>query len=699
MIGSHADIQQDFFNFYNNYGYFPGLRIDLETYNEGGEFDLPKAGVHKYVEAPDTEILIFSSSVDFNGTNVVYPRILLCLEALPPGLVWAILNPNVPKYAFNAPFERIVLSRHLGFNVWAGQYIDPYNWHCSRVAAARCGYPLNLKSAGLAIGIKHLKMESGTPLINYFSKPCKPTKANGHRTRNYPHHNWPSFIEFADYCDGDVLAESEVADATAYLPWNQMEKDLWLLDQQINDRGVGVNLTLVYNAIRIHARYVDRIYKEAARITGLDNPNSRDQLIAWLLDNEVEVEDLKKATVTRLLEEISQGDIRHVLEIRQELAKTSVKKYNSMRFVCGRGWRARGLFQFYGANRTGRWAGRMVQMQNLTKHYVKDIETARNMVLAGDGEALENLYGNVPDILSQLIRTAFEAQQGRILTVVDFSAIEARIIAWLAGEQWRIDVFAGDGAIYEHSAAKMFKVPVETVFGEKKDKDGKIIRYAGENYDMRAKGKVAELALGYQGWTGALLAMGAKAMGLAEWELPEICRLWREESPAIVSLWALFENVAKMAIRNPGKVFNVTKGVQMFSRWDEVTQVYNFYMQLPSGRCLVYDNVKLESSDRGVSIRYDGLNQKTKKYGRLDTYGGKLVENIVQAIARDCLGVAMLRVNAAGFPIVGHVHDEIIIEFWRGVLKEVEALMSEPISWAPGLVLKAEGFENVYYKK
>lgn len=674
------------------------IRIDIETYSSN---NLLKGGVYKYVEAFDFQILWFSYKLD----GVMQPRLDLTRQQIPAHVVAAIKDPKVKKYAFNAAFERICLSRHLGFDTDKGVYIDPEGWHCTKVSAARAGYPLSLKTASMAIGMSQLKSESGKSHIAYFSSPCKPTKTNGKRTRNLPEHDPEKYEDFGAYCDQDVIVEDGVDAHTSYLPVIEMEHKLWQLDQKINDKGVHMDVRMILNAMDIHKAYTDTIKEEAKDITGLANPNSPKQLIAWLVDNGEEVEDLKKATVADnlkklkdvtiedLMRDLQKGDIQRVYEIRQELAKTSVKKYAAMRHVANKDHRARGLFQYYGANRTGRWAGKLVQMQNLTKHYMKDVDLARELVQIGDGELLEMCYGNVPDTLSQLIRTVFTPAPGNIFTVVDFSAIEARVLAWLAGEQWRLDVFATHGEIYEASASKMFGVPFESVLGEKKDKNGVVIRAAGANYHLRAKGKVAELALGYQGWTNALIQMGALGMGIQEEELPEIAGAWRDENQNIVKYWKAVQNAAITALQNPGQ--NVRVGYVTF-----FTKRRNLYIKLPSGRILCYVKARLaRDSKKRTVVKYWGMHTKTKKWCELDTYGGKITENITQAIARDCLGVALIRIDEAGYPIVGHVHDEIIIEHDYGVLHEVEDIMAQNIDWAPGLPLKAEGFEGLYYKK
>lgn len=651
------------------------LSIDIETYSS---IDIKKSGVYKYAAAPDFQVMLFAYSFAGGPVQIID----LTKDKLPESMVYQLTAPHVLKTAFNAAFERTCLSRHLGVE------LDPAQWDCTMVRAGRAGYPMSLATTAKAINLAQEKMSSGAALIRYFSIPCKPTKANGGRERNLPEHAPEKWQEFMDYCMQDVVVETAIRDVVEKVPVTEFETRLWQLDQKINDKGVEVDMQFVNNALRINADYVENLHTEAVDITGLDNPNSVAQLITWLNDNGEEVETLRKADVKELLTQLESRDIcdgnavRRILEIRQEMAKTSVKKYQAMQDAVGSDGRIRGLLQFYGANRTGRWAGRLVQVQNLPQNHIHDLDLARETVREGDGEWLEMLYGNVPDTLSQLIRTAFVAGEGKRFIVADFSAIEARVIAWFAGEKWRMEVFATHGKIYEASAAQMFKVPIESIT---------------KGSDLRQKGKVSELALGYQGGTGALITMGALNMGLTEDELPELVQRWRSANPAIVALWDGLNRAALAAIERPGSI-------QVSRNQLVKLQVKNgnLYIQLPSGRLLCYVRAKTGLNRfGGRSILYQGMDQTTKQWTQQETYGGKLAENIVQAIARDCLAVAMMRMDEAGYNVIMHVHDEIVMEmlYGAGSTKEVDQIMGEAISWAPGLPLTAESFESEYYKK
>ncbi|MET7253626.1 DNA polymerase [Dyadobacter fermentans] len=685
------------------------LSIDIETFSSA---DIAKGGVYKYVEADDFRIMLFAYKVDNQPVQIVD----LTKVNLPTIIEAALVDPRVLKTAYNANFERVCLSKHLGIQ------LDPAQWDCTMIRAARAGWPMNLGATAKAMGLQQEKMESGKALIRYFSIPCKPTKANGGRTRNLPQHAPEKWEEFMAYCVQDVVVESEIRSKVIdwYVP--KFETLLWNLDQRINDAGIELDMQFVNNAIDINSGYVDKLHHEAVMLTGLENPNSVSQIIGWMNRQGEAVETLRKADVKELLEGEIEGDARRLLEIRQEMAKTSVKKYAAMQQAVGRDSRVRGLFQFYGANRTGRWGGRLIQPQNLPQNHIKDLELARNVVRSGDGEALELLYGNVPDTLSQLIRTAFVAGEGKRFIVADFSAIEARVIAWLAGEQWRLDVFNTHGKIYEASASQMFGIPLEEITKE-----------------LRQKGKVAELALGYQGGVGAMEAMGALNMGLTKKELKAIVKAWRKANPAIVELWNASQEAVYNAITYKGQWFEV-RGVKVVS--DDTLTV-----ALPSGRNLCYVNPRIVTikywkvrtkdteilaeyledptvetwnyvsasgkmlpfmagddapREKWVShLVYDGMDQTTKQWKAQETYGGKLVENMVQAIARDCLAVAMLRLDEAGYKIALHVHDEVVLEmpYGKGSIEEVNRIMGLPIKWAPGLPLKAESFETEFYKK
>lgn len=644
------------------------LSIDIETFSS---VDIRKSGVYKYVESPDFEILMMAYSVDGDPVQVIdltkdYPEFWLLKR---------LTDPKVLKTAYNAAFERTCLAKFFEKPMPAEQ------WDCTMVRAARAGYPMGLDAAAKAMGLTQEKMDSGKALIRYFSMPCKPTKANGGRTRNLPEYAPEKWNEYMDYCRQDVVVETSIRDRVLSLPVTETEKKLWVLDQKINDTGIELDTHFMGNAIRISEEYMKAMQCEAVSITGLDNPNSVAQLTGWLADQGEQVDTLRKADVKEMLEGDVDGEVRRMLEIRQEMSKTSVKKYTAMREMVCKDSRVKGLLQFYGANRTGRWAGRGVQFQNLPQNHIPDLDLARSVVSAGDGEMLDILYGNVPDTLSQLIRTSFVAGEGKRFIVADFSAIEARVIAWLAGERWRLEVFNTHGKIYEASAAQMFRIPIDQIT---------------KGSDLRQKGKVSELALGYQGGVGALEAMGALKMGLTAEELPDLVQKWRDANPAIVQLWYILNKAALSAVGKPGKLEEVNRGIRL--------QVKNgsLYIKLPSGRLLSYVNARLGQNRFGSpSILYKGMDQTTKQWKDLETYGGKLTENIVQAIARDCLAEAMLRLDTAGYKIVMHIHDEVVLEVPvdSGSTEEVDGIMSQPIEWAKGLPLTADSFETSFYKK
>jgi len=644
------------------------LSIDIETFSS---VDIKKSGVYPYVESPDFEILLFAYSVDGGPVEIGD----MTAWELPASIIRMLLDPTVLKTAYNAAFERLCLSKHLGVVLPVEQ------WECTMVRAASAGYPLGLGATAKAMGLEQEKDTAGAALIRYFCIPCKPTKTNAGRTRNLPGHAPAKWEDFKEYCRQDVVVEMAIRQRVKDFKMPVFEKQLWFLDQKINDTGIELDQTFMQNAIQINSAYMEKLNTEAVELTGLDNPNSVAQLTGWLADQGEQVETLRKADVKELLEGDLEGEARRVLEIRQEMSKTSVKKYNAMSYTVCRDSRVRGLLQFYGANRTGRWAGRLVQFQNLPQNHISDLELARNIVRSGDGDLLEMLYGNVPDTLSQLIRTAFVAGEGKRFIVADFSAIEARVIAWLAGERWRLDVFNTHGKIYEASAAQMFKIPIEQIT---------------KGSDLRQKGKVAELALGYQGGVGALEAMGALKMGLTAEELPELVAKWRDANPAIVSLWNILNKAGLEAVGKPGKLEQVNRGIKLKVKNDAL------YIQLPSGRLLCYVGARITQNRFGSpSIQYKGMDQTTKQWKDLETYGGKLTENIVQAIARDCLADAMLRLDDSGYKIVMHIHDEVVLEVPKGVgsTQEVDEIMSQPISWAEGLPLNADSFETEFYKK
>lgn len=649
------------------------LEIDIETFSSA---DLKKAGMYAYTEAPDFEILLFAYAVDFGEVHVVD---LAQGESLPEKILIALTSPYVLKIAHNAAFERTAIRKHYKTALPVEQ------WLCTMAYAAQLGLPLSLDAAAKALKLPAEKDASGKALIKYFTMPCKPTKANGGRTRNLPEHAPEKWQQFKDYNRQDVIVERGILEKIRFFEIPEMEKRLWCLDQKINDAGVMVDQQFVKNAIRIDLTHKEILTKEAVALTGLDNPNSVAQLKNWFIGNcNYEINSFNKEAIPEVMDAVKDMEVpKRVLELRQEMSKTSIKKYAAMASAVCRDGRIRGLLQYYGANRTGRWAGRLVQVQNLKRiddDFTSSIDLARNLVREGDLDMLELLFESVPDVLSQLIRTAFVAPEGSRFIVVDFSAIEARVIAWLAGEKWRLDVFSTHGKIYEASAAQMFRIPIEDVT-------------KGSEY--RQKGKIAELALGYGGGPGALIQMGALRKGLTEDELPKLVAMWRNANRKIVNYWYEVENAAYAAV-NDRTTTTIRHGIKFFMEKGVL------FIQLPSGRRLSYLRPQIRDNRfGGESIVYEGMNQTTKQWGRQETYGGKLVENLCQAIARDCLADAMLRLDAAGYKIVMHVHDEIVMETpeGKGSLKEVEQIMGTPIPWAKGLPLAADGFESEYYKK
>ena len=643
----------------------PTLGIDIETYSE---VDLPKCGVYAYAEHPSFEILLFAYAFDDEETQVVD---LKGGERLPPRVLDALTDPAITKTAFNAAFERTCIGRCLG------KRLDAAQWQCTAVQSAMLALPLSLEGVGEVLGIERKKLKEGGDLVRYFSLPCKPTKANGQRTRNLPEHAPAKWQRFKEYCVRDVEAEREIRAKLQGYPIPAKEQELYRLDQEINDRGIMVDPVLVARAIECDGQYREKTTKRAYELTGLANPNSPAQLKEWLEGQGTEVDTLDKKAVRALLPD-AEGDVLEVLKLRLLMAKTSVKKYEAIRrSVCADG-RVHGLLQFYGANRTGRWAGRLVQIQNLPQNHIPDLALARDLVKAGRYADIEALYESTPNVLSELIRTAFVPRPGCRFIVADFSAIEARVIAWLAGEQWRLEVFEGGGDIYCASASKMFHVPVEK---------------HGQNSHLRQKGKIAELALGYGGAVGALTAMGALEMGLAEEELPPLVRQWREANPHIIRLWAQVENAAMTAVREKARVclgrltFHCRSGM--------------LFITLPSGRKLCYVKPRIQTNRfGGDGLTYEGVGE-SRKWTRIETFGGKLTENIVQATARDLLAEAMLRLRGAGFEIVMHVHDEAVLEvpIGKSSVEEVCALMAEAPAWADGLPLRADGYECRFYQK
>lgn len=643
------------------------LAIDIETYSST---DLTKSGVYKYVEAEDFTILLVAYS--FNCASVELIDVTETPEKLDE-MRHILINPNVLKTAFNANFERTCLSKYLDIE------LPPEQWECTMVKSAMCGLPLSLEMVAKVLNLEQQKDSVGKALIRYFSMPCKPTARNGNRTRNLPMHDPFKWEDFKAYCMQDVRTELAIRERLSFYQIPEQEKRLWSLDQKINDTGILLDLAFVQNAISIDTINKQRLTEEAIKLTSLDNPNSAAQLKDWLTDEGVEVDTLNKSAIPDLLKASDCEIVSRVLSIRQEMAKTSVKKYTSMlNGICADS-RLRGLLQHYGANRTGRWAGRLVQVQNLPQNHLPDLDLARKLVADNDVETLEMLFGNVPDTLSQLIRTAFVAGEGKTFIVADFSAIEARVIAWLAGEAWRLQVFNSHGKIYEASAAQMFKVPIETVT---------------KGSPLRQKGKIAELALGYQGGVNALITMGALNMGIEEKELKGLVDMWRSANPAIVKAWYTIQNAAIDAVET-GEPVTIMHGIKLFVKNDIL------FIELPSGRRLSYIEPRVKEGKFGPALTYKGMDQTTKQWKTQDTYGGKLVENIVQAIARDSLAEALLKIDAAGFKIVMHVHDEVVIEADEDSLdlSAINRIMSEPISWAPGLPLTADSYSTPYYRK
>lgn len=646
------------------------LQIDVETYSS---IDLIKSGVYRYVEAPDFEILLFGFAFDDDPVQVVD---FTAIEALPKDVLDA-LRSDVIKTAYNANFERTTIGKHFGIDC------DPRFWRCTSVWALTLGLPGYLEGVAEVLQLEAQKDRRGKALIDYFSKPCRPTKTNGGRTRNFPEHDPEKWQTFIEYCRQDVVVEREIRKKLERFPVPDHEWELWQLDQQINDRGVRLDQELFRAAIACDAQYTEQLMAEARELTGLDNPNSDQQLKVWLAENGLEADSLAKNHMPVLLEQAPDDRTRRALELRQELGKTSVDKYNAMeRSICQDG-RARGLLQFCGANRTWRWAGRLIQVQNLPQNRIPDLALARETLRSGDFEMLEIMYGPPPFVLSQLIRTAFIPADGCRFIVSDFSAIEGRVIAWLADEEWKLEVFRDHGKVYEATASRMFGIPLET-----------IVR-GHENYRYRAFGKVAELACGYQGGPNAMAQMDTKKE-IDPDEYPALVKQWRKANPNIVKLWYETEDSAVRAVREKSTV-PLKHGVRY--RYEGG----NLFADLPSGRSLCYVNARIKPDPRfdKDGIVFDGMDQVKKKWMSHRTYGGRLVENLVQAMARDCLAEAMMRLDRAGYSIVMHVHDEVVLEVPNGVgsVEEVTEIMSQPMEWAPGLPLAAAGFEAEFYQK
>ena len=642
------------------------LSIDLETFSD---VDLSKCGVYKYVESHAFEILLFGVSVN-GGDVAVYD--LANGEEIPAEILSALSENSVIKWAFNASFERVCLSKHLGLP--NGEYLDPQSWRCSMIWSAYMGLPLSLAGAGAVLGLPEQKLKEGKELIKYFCVPCAPTIANGGRTRNLPEHAPEKWAKFKAYNKRDVEVEMSIQDKLRKFSVPDFVWEEYTLDQQINDRGIALDMAVVENAILFDENSRGVLSAKMQELTSLDNPNSVQQMKQWLSENGLEVDSLGKKEVAAILKTAPQ-QLAEVLSLRQQLAKSSVKKYQAMKnAVCSDG-RAHGMFQFYGANRSGRWAGRLIQLQNLPQNHIPDLEQARELVKSGNYTAMEMLYDDIPDTLSQLIRTAFVPKEGMKFIVSDFSAIEARVLSWLAGEDWRLDVFKNGGDIYCASASQMFRVPVEK---------------HGVNGHLRQKGKIAELALGYGGSVGALKAMGALEMGLSEDELQPLVDMWRSSNPNIVQFWWEVDRCVKQTVKE--RIPTETHSIKI---------AYSsgmLFITLPSGRRLSYVKPRIgENRFGGESVTYEGVGG-AKKWERIESYGPKFVENIVQAISRDilCYALRILR----DYRICGHVHDELIIECPIDTnVSEVCVMMGRTPPWAKGLPLRADGYECSFYKK
>lgn len=640
------------------------ISIDIETYSST---NLNQTGVYRYADSDDFELLLFGYAVDFGPVTVID---LTQGERIPSEIIQALDNPNIIKSAFNAQFERVCLSHYVGHR------LKPAGWHCSRVWSATLGLPLSLKDVGTVLGLSRQKITAGKELVRYFCTPCKPTKANQNRTRNLPYHAPDKWQQFKQYNQRDVEVEMEITQRLSCFPVPQNEWQNYWMDQDINDRGIKIDQQLVDNAIKCQAEFHNQYLEKAKELTGLDNPNSPLQLKDWLNQQGIQVDSLSKTSVAQLLQNTT-GKVHQVLTLRQLLSKSSVKKYQAMQKAKCKDGRVHGLLQFYGASRTGRWAGRLVQVQNLPRNSMLDLEAARELVKQGNFSTLDMLYDSIPDVLSQLIRTAFIPKENCHFYVADFSAVEARVIAWLSGEGWRQKAFAQNKDIYCASASQMFGVPV--------------VKH-GINGNLRQKGKIAELALGYGGSIGALKAMGAIKLGLTEDELPSLVEMWRQASPHIVRFWWDIDKAAKACIKthlpqeSHGMEFTYRSGCM--------------FLQLRSGRSLCYPQPKIGINRFGSeSITFMGINT-VKKWSRIETYGAKLVENIVQATSRDLLAETMRRLEAADNPVVMHIHDEAVIEApTNRSLDTMVQLMTEVPDWANGLILNAAGFVSDFYKK
>lgn len=640
------------------------MAIDIETYSD---ISLPDCGVHRYVASEQFEILLFAYSIDEGEIRVID---LASGEKMPEEVMDLLMDDSVIKTAFNAAFERTCINRYFGIS------LPPEVWRCTAVQSAILALPLSLEGVGEALSLDKKKMSEGKELIRFFCMPCKATKANGGRTRNLPSDAPEKWEQFKTYCKRDVDVEMQIRKKLKNYPVPDREQMLYCMDQRINDRGIRVDTRMVSQAIACDLLYKETAAKRAYELSGLENPNSVSQLKGWLSDKGIEVDSLAKDTVTELVGK-TEGEVSELLKLRLAMSKTSVKKYEAIeRAVCD--GRVHGLLQFYGANRTGRWAGRLVQIHNLPQNHMEDLELARSLVKEGRFDLVELLYPSTPEVLSELIRTAFVAKPGCRFIISDFSAIEARVLAWMSGEAWRLRVFSTHGKIYEASASAMFGVPIEEI---------------GKTSPLRQKGKIAELALGYGGSVGALVSMGATKMGLSEEELPDLVSQWRLANPHITEFWWKVDAAAFKAVKERCTV-----------QMDRLLFEYRggiLFIHLPSGRKLSYVKPRLELNRFGrEGITYEGVGE-SKKWTRIETYGPKMVENIVQAVSRDILAEAMLRLEKAGFDIVMHVHDEVVLEVPEGVssVEEVNELMAVNPSWTMGLPLKAAGFESAFYKK
>lgn len=649
--------------------------IDIETYSS---VDIKESGAYKYIESDDFEVLMIGYALDDGEVNVVD---LACGEDMPEELEEAFFDENCKKHAHNAAFERNSLKK-IGYDIPVEQ------WYCTAVKAAYCGLPISLDQVSKVLDLQDKKLDTGKALIRYFSMPCKPTLANGKRTRNYPEHapeKWEMYKEYNKY---DVLSEREIYNLLKQYEIPEFERNLYVLDQNINDRGILVDMDLANACIEIDNECTECLTEEAREISGLENPNSVVQIKNWICEMTGEtVNSLSKDILDNIAEEFSYNpDIKRLIEIRKKLSRSSIKKYYAMVNCACSDNRVRGTFQFYGANRTGRWAGRLLQLQNLSKNHIDDIDTARELAKLHDYNILDMTYDDVPDILSQLVRTALIAPEGKIFCVADFSAIEARVVSWLADEEWRLDVFRGDGKIYEAAGARMFNVPIEAIT---------------KGSDLRAKAKNAELALGYEGSLGAMKRMGGDKMGMSDTEMMSIVHKWRKANPKIVGLWAEIQECAYKAVRSRKTIIGTKRNLE-FSCDGEY-----FMIKLPSSHTLFYRHPIFKEKKIGgkttEQLYYQGVVQETKQWGMIDTYGGKLTENIVQAISRDILGYTMLNLQKAGFGITMHVHDEVIaevpIENAKQKYDEMIDIMRHSPSWAKELPLNADGYITPFYKK